>query len=53
MSIFFIDMPTLRHHAFMWGIKITTIGVLFKNAEINATAGSMVMYPNRADCCVG
>ena len=32
-------MPALLHHALMWGVKITTIGVLFRNADIEAIVG--------------
>lgn len=49
MSSFFAEMPTLRHHTLTCGINITTMGVLFRNADINATVGSTLMYARRVD----
>ena len=37
--------PTRRHHALIYGVKITTIGVLFRNADIVATTGRIAQYP--------
>ena len=44
---FLRDNPARLHHALMWGIKMTTMGVLFRKAEIKATVGTIRIYPRR------